>query len=74
VAFFKLSPHKNLLRKTVRVLAARDSNWGLLEEGDVVALQVELERAPGGKEPGSGRVVAVRVDGRQVLLVLESIL
>ena len=50
-----------------------DLLYNSLKECDVVALQVELQRSTGREEPRAGHVVAVRVDGRQVLMVVKHV-
>ena len=42
-----------------------------LPQTDIVSLQAALQRSSSSEEPGSTGVVAVGVDGGQVLLVLE---
>ena len=44
---------------------------GSLPQSDVVSLEAALQRAPGREESGAAGVVAVAVDGGQILLGLE---
>jgi hypothetical protein len=44
-----------------------------LKQRNVVSLETALKGAAGGKQSGAGLVVAVGVDGRHVLLLLDAV-
>jgi hypothetical protein len=44
-----------------------------LKQRNVVSLETALKGAAGGKQSGTGLVVAVGVDGRHVLLLLDAV-
>ena len=44
-----------------------------MKERDVVPFEAALERSPGGEQPRPGLVVAVGVDRRAVLLLLDAV-
>ena len=70
IAIFRgITDYEELSRELV--LWHQEPPGASLPETDVVALQATLQRAPSSEQSGSAGVVAVSVDGGQVLLVLE---
>ena len=53
------------------IICSENDGTCSLKKSCIVSLQVALQRSSGGKEPGAGRVVAVSVDRRRVLLMVH---